>query len=64
MEADDTALLPRLLRFHGIPEEGPEDLMLQEVVIDPGAMWNFLLLIKKWRTMPRRQLLLLARWSR
>jgi hypothetical protein len=41
MEADDTALLPRLLRFHGIPEEGPEDLMLQEVVIDPGAMVQF-----------------------
>jgi hypothetical protein len=41
MEADETALLPRLLRFHGIPEEGPEDLMLQEVVIDPGAMVQF-----------------------
>uniref|UniRef100_A0A0A9EAU4 Uncharacterized protein n=1 Tax=Arundo donax TaxID=35708 RepID=A0A0A9EAU4_ARUDO len=38
MEVDDTALLQRLLRFHGIPEEAPEELMMEEAVVAPGAM--------------------------
>jgi hypothetical protein len=41
MEVVNTELLPRLLGFHGIPEEGPEELMVQEVVMDPGAMMQF-----------------------
>ncbi|XP_062219686.1 E3 ubiquitin-protein ligase PRT1-like isoform X2 [Phragmites australis] len=38
MEVDNTALLQRLLRFHGIAEEGPEELMMEDAVVAPGAM--------------------------
>lgn len=42
MEVDESALLPRLLIYHGIPEEGPVDLMIQDVVINPVAMAEIL----------------------
>ncbi|KAL6633963.1 hypothetical protein ACP70R_026634 [Stipagrostis hirtigluma subsp. patula] len=38
MELDDTALLQRFVRFHGIPEEGAEELIMQEAFVGPGAM--------------------------
>ncbi|KAJ1280026.1 hypothetical protein BS78_04G200700 [Paspalum vaginatum] len=38
MELDDSALLQRLLRIHGIPEDGQEELMMEEAVVAPGAM--------------------------
>ncbi|GJM85548.1 hypothetical protein PR202_ga02009 [Eleusine coracana subsp. coracana] len=40
MQLDDSNLLHRLLRFHGMPEDG--QLMLQDVVINPVAMAEIL----------------------
>ncbi|WVZ74561.1 hypothetical protein U9M48_022729 [Paspalum notatum var. saurae] len=38
MELDDSQLLQRLLRIHGLPEDGQEELMMEEAVVAPGDM--------------------------
>ncbi|PWZ24596.1 E3 ubiquitin-protein ligase PRT1 [Zea mays] len=41
MEVDNSALVHRILRHHGIPEEGPEGLMME--VVGPDAMVQILI---------------------
>lgn len=43
MEVDNSALLQRILRHHGIPEQVPEGLMMEEAVVAPGALVQILI---------------------
>jgi hypothetical protein len=43
MEVDNSTLLQGILRHHGIPEEGPEGLMMEEAVVAPGALLQILI---------------------